>query len=91
MVIPIFVFRCTFSIFVCVKLACAVFAQIEILDVHAERLSTVYSRLVCNGIGEPTGARTRADDDNDDGRPLPPPSYVQQQQQQQTPATSINR
>ena len=50
------------------KLACAVFAQFEILDVHAERLSTDYSRLICNGIGEPNGCVNPRVDDNDSSR-----------------------
>ena len=37
------------------KLACAVFAQSEILDVLVEWYSTIYSRLICNGIGESNG------------------------------------
>ena len=81
MVIHIFVFMRTFCIFVYAKLACAVFAHFENLDVLVEWYSTACLRVSFafpNGIGELNAcANPRFDDDDDERPPLSP--HAQQQ------------
>ena len=57
------------------KIACAVFAHFEILDVLVEWYSTACSRVSFafpNGIGELNACANPRFDDDDDERPLPP-------------------